>query len=248
MPDDEVLAGMYGLDYYDDDCGVSNTADPKEPQRVIDYLRSRKPGCFLDYGCGAGLLLEKAAELGWESIGVEFAPDVVERVARKTRCRVVSAAELESADLPLADVLHLGDVIEHLTDTTRQMRAILALLRANGTLMAQGPLEANPTFFTLMLRLVRSLKPSRPVEMAPYHVHLATADGQRRLFQRFGLDEQEYRIREVAWPAPNHLTLGDLVRARPVALFTVRRFSQAISAIRPGRWGNRYFYVGLHRN
>jgi hypothetical protein len=145
---------------------------------------------------------------------------------------------------PQADVLHLGDVIEHLTDPDGEMPKILQLLKPGGYLMAQGPLEANATLFTALLKVSKRLRGSRVAEMPPYHVVLATADGQRSFFRRFGLAPVQFSMREVAWPAPARIELADLARPRVVGLFTARRVSQALSALQPHRWGNRYFYVG----
>jgi SAM-dependent methyltransferase len=244
MPDEETLALMYGTDYatsFEDDPGID---DPKETLRVVKWLRQETGGgTFIDYGCGAGLLLTEAARLSWQAIGVEFDDEVAKRVERQTSARVVSnPVELDDG---VADVLHLGDVIEHLTEVNRLMPGILRLLKPGGLLLAQGPLENNATVFTGMLRLAKALRRGRKrTEMAPYHVMLATAFGQRTFFKRFGLEELEYTVHEVAWPAPNRLSLSDLKRPRAVGLFTARRVSQAVSALRPGRWGNRYFYAG----
>ncbi len=58
----------------------------------------------------------------------------------------------------LADVLHLGDVIEHMTKINEQMPEILKLIKPGGFLIAQGPLEANFNVFTLGIRLSRSFR------------------------------------------------------------------------------------------
>ena len=243
MPDEETLAQMYGPEYatsFEDDPGID---DPKEATRVVRWLKKEAgERTFIDYGCGAGMLLVEAARLSWQAIGVEFDDEVAKRVEAQTGARVVSRPS-ELAD-GVADVLHLGDVIEHLTDVNRLMPEILRLIKPGGLLLAQGPLENNMTVFTAMQRLSKSMRRGRRAEMAPYHVLLATAWGQRTLFKRFGLEELEYSVREVAWPAPNRLSFSDLKRPRAVGLFTARRFSQAVSALRPGRWGNRYFYAG----
>jgi SAM-dependent methyltransferase len=243
MPDEEMLVQMYGPDYatsFMEDPGVD---DPKEALRVVRWLqKGTDGGTFIDYGCGAGSLLLEAAKLNWRPIGVELDSEVANRVEKETGARVVSRpAELEDG---LADVLHLGDVIEHLTEVNRLMPEILRLIKPGGLLLAQGPLENNTTLFTIMLRLAKSVRRGRRTEMAPYHVMLATAHGQRTLFGRFGLEELEYTVHEVAWPAPNRLSFSDLKDARAVGLFTARRLSQVVSALRPGRWGNRYFYAG----
>jgi SAM-dependent methyltransferase len=244
MPDDQTLAEMYGPDYatsFTEDPGID---DPKEALRVMKWLKKREGGTFIDYGCGAGLLLTEAAKLNWQAIGVELDEEVAKEVERRTGARVVSHT-VELADGPHADILHLGDVIEHLTEINRRMPEILRLIKPGGLLLAQGPLENNANLFTMMVRLGRRWRPvGRTTEMAPYHVMLATAEGQRTLFRRFGLEEIEYTVREVAWPAPSRLAFSDTLRPRAVALFIIRRLSQAVSALRPKRWGNRYFYVG----
>lgn len=245
MPDHQLLERMYGPEYATSFQHDPSIADPKQPERVLHWLRTLPAGTFLDYGCGQGALLTAAQEAGWKAVGVEFSKEVAARVAERTGAIVVTdPACLPAGGREAADVLHLGDVLEHLTEMDRQMPEIMNLLRPSGVLLAQGPLEANGCLFTLGLKLMRRLTGRKPVEMAPYHVSLATAAGQRILFRRFGLQEQEFVVREVAWPAPAVLRAADLRRPRSLALFTLRRLSQACTLLRPGPWGNRYFYAG----
>jgi SAM-dependent methyltransferase len=247
MPDGATLALMYGTDYVLSGGPQAEDDNNKQPFRVVEWLKRTPPGVFLDYGCGAGELLVEAQKLGWTALGVELNRDVAQAVAARTGAQVVSdVTELDA--VPCADVLHLGDVIEHLTGIEQQMPDILRLLKPGGLLLAQGPLEANANLFTLALKAARALRPQARTEMAPYHVLLATGEGQRTLFRRFGLAELEYSLSEVAWPAPASLPLSDLRRPRTVAMFGLRRASQAVSALRPHRWGNRYFYAGRKQN
>jgi SAM-dependent methyltransferase len=244
MPDDETLSLMYGVDYKTAVGGHDPTIDdPKEPDRVEKWLRTEAPGIFLDFGCGRGHLLNSARKLGWVPLGVELDPTVAEQTSRETGALVTSQPDELMQDGPPADVLHLGDVIEHLTKLDTQMPEILRLLKPGGLFIAQGPLEANANLFTMALRMAGNIRP-RKIKMAPYHVLLATADGQRLFFKRFGLEELEYSIREVSWPAPNRLRLASLKSPRTTGLFVLRQISQLVSAMRPKRWGNRYFYVG----
>ena len=245
MPDAATLAQMYGADYTQEG-GAGHVENPKEPERVVAMLRRLTPGTFVDYGCGEGELLVEAERAGWRAAGVEFSEEVARRVSARTALPVYTRPH-ERADFPAADVLHLGDVIEHLTRLDEQMPDILRLLKPGGLLLAQGPLEANASLFTSALAGVRRLRRGRRTEMAPYHVLLATASGQREFFRRFGLEEIDYALREVAWPAPSSLSWADLVHPRAIGLFTLRRVSQVLSALRPDRWGNRYFYVGRKR-
>jgi SAM-dependent methyltransferase len=243
MPDRETLSQMYGHEYASSSVAEHGVEDPKEPLRVVHWLKRTPVGTFVDYGCGTGSLLVEALKLKWLTIGVEFDDNVAREVERRTGAKVITNPH-QQLNMPLADILNMGDVIEHLTELNRQMPEILKLIKPGGLLIAQGPLEANANLFTFMLRLARVTRPSRRTEMGPYHVLLATAEGQRVFFRRFGLTELEYSIREVAWPAPSRLLLSDLLRPRAAGLFTLRRLSQMTSVLLPGRWGNRYFYVG----
>jgi SAM-dependent methyltransferase len=244
MPDEETLAEMYGPEYEKSFVAEPTIPDPRESLRVIEWLKKLKSGIFVDYGCGSGAMLLEARKLNLQVLGVEFDDEVARAVEKQTGARVLNLSQLQALDEPVADILYLGDVIEHLTKLNEQMPEILKLIRPGGMLIAQGPLEGNSSLFTRALRLARSVRPARRTEMAPYHVLLATASGQRKFFQRFGLEEMEFHISEVAWPAPNKLSRADIKRVRPVALFLLRRLSQAVSALRPERWGNRYFYAG----
>jgi SAM-dependent methyltransferase len=217
--------------------------DPREPQWVLEWLDRLPPGAFVDYGCGTGELLAGAVARGWSSLGIELSPEVVAATSRRTGLPVLTNAEAFQKGA-VADVLHLGDVLEHLTDIDRELPRILSLLKRGGLLLAQGPLEANGNLFTWMLRMTRTLKRRAPVSMPPYHVLLATVAGQWALFRRFGLSAVESKVTEVSWPAPSRLSPRDLARPRQAALFTLRVLSRALSRVRSDRWGNRYRYAG----
>lgn len=245
MPDDEVVAMMYGPDYGTDPQAESATTDdPREPQRVVELLSERRPGVFVDYGCRDGALLVEATRLKWQAVGVELDEQVARETAARTGAEVITSAEDQALD-SFADVIHLGDVIEHLTRMDEQLSSVLRLVKPGGLLLAQGPLEANANLFTAAIRLSRKLRRPQPIETPPRHVLLATSAGQRALFARFGLREVEYRIREVAWPAPANFSPAVMKDPRALALFALRRCSRAASALRPGAWGNRYFYAGV---
>ena len=246
MPEPEILQTMYGPQYetaFSEGVNAS-VEDPKEPDKCIKWLRKQGVGTFLDYGCGAGALLEEAARAGWGPIGVELDDAVTRRVAERTGFSVLTAAAAESSDGHIADILHLGDVLEHLTEMEYQLPRILRLIKPGGVLLAQGPLEGNFNVFAACCGLGRRLRPWHRTKMAPYHVLMATSKGQRLLFERFGLSELEYSLHEVAWPAPSKLTFRDMVRPKQVTLFALRRLSAGLSALNTRNWGNRYFYAG----
>ena len=144
-----MLQQMYGPGYESafSEGANGNIEDPKEPDKCIEWLRDRGTGTFLDYGCGAGVLLEGAAKVGWRPVGVELDNTVARGVEERTGFRVMTAEAADSSDGYIADVLHLGDVLEHLTEMENQLPRVLRLIKPGGLLLAQGPLEGNFNFF-----------------------------------------------------------------------------------------------------
>ncbi len=245
MPDENDLAKMYGEDYGQFlDVETAHSGNDGS-RRVLDHLATLKPGNFLDYGCGAGSLLRAVSELGWNCFGVDFDRSNTTRIREKKEIHVVS--DLSDYDGAICfDVVHFGDVLEHLTDVNSQIPPILEHLSTGGAMIAQGPLEANANLFLYGLRLKRLLR-STDSTMPPYHVSLATARGQRTFFERFGLTEAEFSVFETAHPAPEKLTTALLANPRLAALWAMRSTSRMVSSIWPGSMGNRYFYIGHKR-
>ena len=239
MPDKQTVELMYGPNYVRD-VGDPEVETPKAHlTQVMEYLRGRAPGVLVDFGCREGKLLVAAKRAGWHTMGVELDPRVAALTERATAIPILTPGSHELTGI--ADVLHLGDVIEHLTDVDRQLPDAVRILKPAGILIAQGPLQNAPNVFTLALRVARRLR-QRVTNMAPTHVILATYDGQRALFRRMGLKEQTYIVTEEMWPAPPRLFSG----FRGMSLHILRRVSQVVTVTCCPRLGNRYFYVGRY--
>lgn len=240
MPANETLLKMYNPQYFKLDECANESSSVEKFNDVLNFLKGLERGTFIDYGCGEGKLLKEAAKLGWKVLGVDFNPELAESLVG-TDIEVLSHHDIVHQK---ADVLHLGDVLEHITDLETQMPEILKLLKCNGYLVAQGPLEANNNFFNWMLKLQKQIRRTQAVSIPPYHVILATSPGQRYFFSRYGLSEILFRVEEVAFPAPSRISLGQLTSLRTTSLYMIRKISQLISRINIEKFGNRYFYVG----
>ncbi|QYO66337.1 class I SAM-dependent methyltransferase [Leptolyngbya sp. 7M] len=238
MPDADDLARMYD-DSYCDDAGEPQFEDLGKFGEVLDFLQNEQPGRFIDYGCGDGRLLRAVKEMGWDVLGIDFNPSFAASLAEEG-IRVIGHNEPVSEP---ADVVHLGDVLEHLTDIDAEFRRVLALLKPGGTMVAHGPLEANPNLFFRMIRFRRKFS-REPNQTPPFHVLLSTTRGQRALFERYGLVEEDFRVREIAFPAPEQLDRAVIRNLRSLGLFSLRKISQAASRANLESFGNRYFYLG----
>ena len=201
----------------------------------------------MDYGCGSGALLTKVAATGVEALGYDLDAQGVAAASSASGCAVYTFTSIGShASSP--DVLHLGDVLEHVPNPDDVLRQACSLLRPGGTVLAQGPLEANLSLFNGFLAVSALARWGRPVDAPPYHVHLVTARGQQLLFARVGLVSEEFVTSDIAWPAPERWT-PELARSpRLLGLFLLRQLSSLVWHVAPDhlaeRMSNRFRYKG----
>ena len=243
MPGPDVLTLMYGPDYGASDGGHYDVDSPRDTAAVVDFLNRHPPGRVLDFGCGHGDLLAAIADgTAWTPIGVELEPSIAAQAQARTGVTVLTYDDLLAGRVGTVQALHLGDVIEHLTELDRQMPSLLDVIELGGHLLAEGPLQCGPTLFEASIQASQALRASAPIDMPPHHVLQATAAGQRSFFRRHGLIETSFDVYEVDWPAPSRLRREDLRQPRTLALFSLRKASRMLS--RKLSWGNRYRYVG----
>jgi SAM-dependent methyltransferase len=232
MPDDATLQKMYAVEYFDGDANAARF------DVITDKLAGLEKGFFVDYGCGDGTLLRAVSDLGWKVAGIEFNPNTVKAIAAQNPFPVV----LVSEPTPPADVLHLGDVIEHLTDLGSQLPDILKRLKPDGVLIAHNPLEGNPNVFVLLLKSYRRFR-GGAVRSVPYHVTHATTRGQMALFERLGLQTISFDVTEVPFPAPRFISEANGLK--DYVLYIMRKLSQVTSrVVGLKNHGNRYMFVG----
>jgi SAM-dependent methyltransferase len=242
MPNRQTLDLMYGDEYLQFISLEEAHSGKGGTKQVLEQLLQTDPGIFFDYGCGGGYLLNEVTNIKWKAYGLDFDRKSTEEFRDSNNPIIVNDLLSIPADVSF-DVIHLGDVIEHLTDVNFEMPKILTRLKPGGTLIAQGPLEANFNLFLLGLRLKKVFR-NTDSTMPPYHVSLSTASGQREFFLRFGLTENEFAVFEAAHPAPDKIGLADLKNIRVTLLFLLRKMSQCLSPLISSTAGNRYFYVG----
>jgi 2-polyprenyl-3-methyl-5-hydroxy-6-metoxy-1,4-benzoquinol methylase len=103
-------------------------------------LADGRRGRLVDVGCSVGLFLEQAEAAGWTVSGVELNADTA-AVAREQRGLAVTVGSLEDAALPAgsAAVVTLWDMLEHVPDPVRTLRAAADLLAPGGSLWIETP-------------------------------------------------------------------------------------------------------------
>jgi methionine biosynthesis protein MetW len=160
----------------------------------------------LDVGCGGGALgAALRTERGVEVVGVELAPVAVERAS--ARLDRVIETDLDAlaalpADAGEFDAVVLADVLEHLRDPARLLRALRPSLAPGATLVISIP---NVKHWSI-------IEPLLVHDRFPYadaglldrtHVHLFTLEELGRLLAEEGFAVGEVRL--VTDPLPDRL-------------------------------------------
>jgi SAM-dependent methyltransferase len=138
MPSDEQLASAYA-EAEEGLLIAQETGQRATARLALDRIeRHREPGRMIDVGCWVGFLLAEARERGWDVEGIEpsrYASDY----AREQLDLPVQTLDLLSADVEPADVVVMGDVIEHLVRPDEVLERLHGLLRPGGVLYLALP-------------------------------------------------------------------------------------------------------------
>lgn len=225
IPDASTFARMYDrAAYHDVHYAAPNLSLYRQAATLL--AQHAKPGSsVLDYGCGVGHFLQAVKDEGMLPFGVEFDEKAAASAATSAGCPVVTVADLESlASPPSFDVLHLGDVLEHLPDPAATLAALLVLLRSGGLLFVEGPLETNPSPVYWCARLFgefkRWLRPGLIGPGIPQHLYRTSARAQSAFFSnRFdGLQLLHWEVSETGWPYADGQGVKRLIAHAALAL------------------------------
>jgi len=94
---------------------------------------------YLDVGCSTGFVVEAARDKGWEVIGIDLNPSAIE--FGRSRGLDLRTVALEDAGFAPGsfDCVSLFDVLEHLLDPRRTLRACVDLLAPGGIVSLYVP-------------------------------------------------------------------------------------------------------------
>jgi len=134
---------------------------------------------FLDIGCGTGETLVAAAKLGWNASGIELNPSAAE-IARARSGRPVFNGPFEDfvVEGQQYDIIHLGDVLEHLRQPRRLIAWAYEKLAPGGILRVQVPNDLAGYRMRLFSRIWWMFP--------PIHLHYFTPATLSALLSRYG--------------------------------------------------------------
>ena len=156
---------------------------PEVLSNIDGYLRSCRQYCMtrseslrlLDVGCGTGVLLQRARQMGFDAEGIEICETLAREAAAKSACPVHSTV-LSDAVFPESsfDIIIMYDLLEHLPDPADDMNRVRAYLKPGGILFILTPNDN-----ALVRRLSRFVyrtslhRVRRPMNLLYYSDHLS---------------------------------------------------------------------------
>ena len=229
-------SGYHDMYYFAYDEGYSTQL------KIIEPFNKKT---FLDYGCGDAGLLSFLQQNNYTVTGVEYDKELVKKLSLKFK-NIQFIEEKDFWKLPdTYDIIHLGDVLEHVSDPINLMKKLTKKLDPEGIFFIEGPLENNLNVGYLFRKGTYALKKAINKESVrvkiPYHITYSNARNQQQLFDKVQLDKILFTIKEAGWP---YIDKAGLIKSPRLFLqYLVARASIFISAVIPG-WGNRFVYTG----
>ncbi|MCA1592754.1 MAG: class I SAM-dependent methyltransferase [Acidobacteria bacterium] len=131
LPSVEALQKLYSSQYYGSDWYKQQGWGMAFAKSV---LRDKRPGRFLDVGCGLGYFIDGVRKHSdWDVYGVEFGADAVDYAKDKLGLNVYQG-ELADVQFPddFFDYIQIRNVLEHVTSPMTLLRECRRILKADG--------------------------------------------------------------------------------------------------------------------
>lgn len=204
IPDDADFSVMYAKENYHDVYAGEIDLETYKGS-ITKMMRYSKIGkSLLDFGCGVGGFLRAAKEMGFQGCGIEYDPKVREEAGKNAGVPVYSLEELKASGQRF-DIIHLGDVLEHIAGLKAVMDELRALLAKDGIFFIEGPLQSNASMVYWVASGVKAMKRiigmDTPGNAAPTHLIMTNKRAQRHFFTNvLGYRCIHYEIYETGWP------------------------------------------------
>lgn len=162
-------------------------------------------GRILDVGCGGGAVgAALKRERTCEVVGVEGFPDAAARAAQRldrALCLDLDALDALPADAGAFDAMIFGDVLEHLRDPARLLRALLPSLNPGGAVICSVP---NVKHWSVVLPLLvhDAFTYTDAGLLDRTHVHFFTLDELGAMLDTVGLEATHVEATSMGPPPP----------------------------------------------
>ena len=241
---DSDIKAMYQFNYHET-YYFNYTENYHKQLQIIEPLKKRT---FLDFGCGDGGLITFLQKNNYAVTGVEYDEKLVELLISKFE-EIDFIQEINFwKTTKTFDIIHLGDVLEHVSNPKELMIQLKRRLNPDGIFFIEGPLECNPCFgyyFRKGTYIIRNMLNRESLRVKyPYHITYSNARNQQLFFNQLQLKKISFKVAEEGWPYINQLS--DVKSPWLLLQYLVSKFSAFISFFIPC-WGNRFVYIAKQK-
>jgi 2-polyprenyl-3-methyl-5-hydroxy-6-metoxy-1,4-benzoquinol methylase len=137
------MAGKILVDYYTKQYYNASHKLNFDERRIDVYrhdfikaTRGVQPGAVLDFGSGLGHFVELAKRMGWEAMGVELSPEVIEYARTQRNITVIRGSLKEVALLDRQfEMITLWNVLDQMNNAAEALQIFYRKLRPGGLLL-----------------------------------------------------------------------------------------------------------------
>lgn len=198
---------------------------------------------LLDFGCGGGIYMVAAQNLGYDPTGIEFDSEFTNQIRKKTTMKIFSLDEFEQQfNTHLFDIIHFGHNLEHLENPYEIFETLKKYTHKDTIYIIDGPLENNLCLSRKVIDLISKIKKRSSNTIPPYHLSFTNYDSQLLFFDKLHLTQLKYIAKEQYWPLPDKF---DWKRPSSAIKHLLARISIFLSGLST-KQGNIFHFVGKY--
>ncbi len=161
---------------------------------------------LLDFGTGSGHFIREISEIH-KCFGVEYSPETIKKLKNKfKKATFLNNNQVNNKKYNnFFDIIHLGDVLEHVIAPDYLLLNLHSKIKKNGLLYIEGPIERNLSLvnFSILLfgNIKRFLTRNYKNNFKPYHLFFCDYQNQISMIKKINKFKIiDYKIYETGWP------------------------------------------------
>ena len=205
-PNKKDLEKLYdNKSYHKKFYSIIETNDYKNSVKYLNKFLDYKVK-LLDFGSGNGHFINEIDKIH-KCYGLEYSLKTIKQLKKKFK-KVIFLTNNQVNNKKynnFFDVIHLGDVLEHVIAPDYLLRNLHSKIKKNGLLYLEGPIERNFSLVNFLIvvfgNIKRFIRPNYKNNFRPYHLFFCDFQNQISMIKKINKFKIiDYKIYETGWP------------------------------------------------